>query len=395
MELSDGLLKALDTASKVEKKVETTNTKAYELYLKAKHTYERRTDTNDTEKARKFLLQAIELDDTLIAAKLLLGSSYLDTGYKDEAMNIYTTALEQAEKLADKIGMGGALNNIGTVHKYKRNYEKALEYYDRALKIQEEISNKAEIGAILNNIGIINQSKGDYDKALEYYDRALMILEETEHKRWMGGALNNIGLVYSCKGEYDKVLEYYGKSLTIQEEMGNKRGMGLTINNIGAVHDDKGEYGKALVCFDKSLKIREEIGDKRGMGLTLYNIGRIYYCKGDYDTALEYLDKSMKIQQEFVFKEIELFTTTLIYLSYKHLGKKYDKKNIYSLIKDAENIGFVLNFRLYQLLDDISYLETAYTYLQEIVSTMEEETGKTYLGYPLPTAIVEEWEKVQ
>jgi len=24
---------------------------------------------------------------------------------------------------------------------------------------------------------------------------------------------------------------------------------------------------------------------------------------------------------------------------------------------------------------------------------MEEETGKTFLGYPLPTAIVDEWER--
>ena len=47
--LSDGLLKALDTTSKVEKKVETTNTEAYEYYLKAKHKYDKRENTADTE----------------------------------------------------------------------------------------------------------------------------------------------------------------------------------------------------------------------------------------------------------------------------------------------------------------------------------------------------------
>ena len=60
MNLSDGLLKALDTTSKVEKKAETTNTKAYELYLKAKHKYEKRENTDDTDVARKLLHQAIE-----------------------------------------------------------------------------------------------------------------------------------------------------------------------------------------------------------------------------------------------------------------------------------------------------------------------------------------------
>jgi len=29
------------------------------------------------------------------------------------------------------------------------------------------------------------------------------------------------------------------------------------------------------------------------------------------------------------------------------------------------------------------------------LAAMEEETGKTFLSYPLPKAIVEEWEKIQ
>ena len=70
--LSDGLLKALDTKPKVEQKVETTNTEAYEFYLKAKHKYEKRGTTDDTEITRGLLNKAIELDDNLILAKTLL-----------------------------------------------------------------------------------------------------------------------------------------------------------------------------------------------------------------------------------------------------------------------------------------------------------------------------------
>ena len=32
---------------------------------------------------------------------------------------------------------------------------------------------------------------------------------------------------------------------------------------------------------------------------------------------------------------------------------------------------------------------------EDKASEMEEETGKTFLGYPLPTAIVEAWEKIK
>ena len=353
--LSDGLLKALDTTSKVEKKAETTNTKAYELYLKAKHTYDKRTDINDTEKARKLLRQAIELDDTLIAAKLALGISYNETGDNDEAMEIFASALEQAEKLGDKKGMAITLNSIGIMNAIRGEYDTALECYERSLKIKEELGDKAGMAAPLGNIGNLHFYRGEYDTALEYHDR----------------------------------------SLKVEQEIGDKSSMGQTLMNIGYVNNYKGEYDTALEYYDRSLKIQEEIGRMHSVALSLCNIGIVHANRYEHDKAVESLEKSLAIQKEIGLKEIELLTTIYLYLSYKHLGKDYDEQDIQSLIKEAENIEFEVNFRLYQLLDDTSYLETAYTQVQDTASEMEEETGKIFLGYPLPKAIVEEWEKIK
>ena len=102
----------------------------------------------------------------------------------------------------------------------------------------------------------------------------------------------------------------------------------------------------------------------------------------------------MRPYKEIGFKGVELETTTYLYLSYKHLGKDYDEQDIHSLIKETENIEFELNFRLYELLEDTSYLETAHTQVQEKVSAMEKELAEKYLSYPIPKKIVEEWEKV-
>jgi len=392
--LSDGLLKALDTTSKVEKKAETTNTKAYELYLKANHTYDKRTDTDDTDKARKLLLQSIELDDTLIAAKVKLGISYSQMGNYDEAMKIYISALEQAENLGDTSGMGQTLGNIGIVHRNKGEYDTALEYYDKSLKIFEEIGNKRGMGLSLNSIGVVHWSKGEYDTALEYYDRSLKIQEELGDKAGMASPLGNIGSIHFNKGEYDTALEYYDRSLKIEEEIGDMYGMGRTLHNIGFVHNYKGEYNTALEYYERSLKIQEELSDKAGMGLTLGNIGSVHYNRGEYSRAAEYLGKSLAIQKGIGFKGAELQTNTHLYLSYRHLGKDYDEQDIHRLIKDAENIEFELNFRLYQLLDDTSYLEIANTQVQDEASVMEKELAEKFLSYPIPKAIAEDWEKL-
>ena len=129
------------------------------------------------------------------------------------------------------------------------------------------------------------------------------------------------------------------------------------------------------------------------VALTLCNIGIVHANRDEYDKAVESLEKSLAIQKEIGMKTIELLTTTYLYLNYKHLGKDYDEQDIHSLNKDAEDYD-ELNFRLYQLLDDTSYLKKAYTQVQEIASEMEEELGKKLLSYPLPKAIVEEYNKV-
>ena len=393
--LSDGLLKALDTKSKIEQKVETTNTEAYEFYLKAKHKYEKRGTTDDTEITRGLLNKAIELDDNLILAKTLLGTTYRDMGDYDEAMEIYTPVLKQAEELRDEYGMGIILIDIGLVHYSKGEYDKPLEYFSRSLAIQEELGDKYRMGSTLNNIGLVHANRGDYDRALDYYVRSLAIQEELGDKTGMGNSLGNIGIVHMNKGDYDRALDYYGRTNAIKEELGDKTGMGTSWANIGLVHNTRGDYDKALDYYARSLTIQEELGDKRVMGIILSNIGIAHANRGDSGKALEHLEKSLTIQKEIGLGANYLIWVTLyLYLTYKQLAKDYDINEIHSLIKEASNIQFGLNLGLYQLLEEESYLENAYNQLQEKASSMEKELAEKFLSYPIPKAIAEEWEKL-
>ena len=393
--LSDGLLKALDTKPKVEQKVETTNTEAYEFYLKAKHKYEKRGTTDDTEITRGLLNKAIELDDNLILAKTLLGTTYRDMGDYDEAMEIYTPVLKQAEELRDEYGMGIILIDIGLVHYSKGEYDKPLEYFSRSLAIQEELGDKYRMGSTLNNIGLVHANRGDYDRALDYYVRSLAIQEELGDKTGMGNSLGNIGIVHMNKGDYDRALDYYGRTNAIKEELGDKTGMGTSWANIGLVHNTRGDYDKALDYYARSLTIQEELGDKRAMGIILSNIGIAHANRGDSGKALEHLEKSLTIQKEIGLGANYLIWVTLyLYLTYKQLAKDYDINEIHSLIKKASNIQFGLNLGLYQLLEEESYLENAYNQLQEKASSMEKELAEKFLSYPIPKAIAEEWEKL-
>ena len=132
------------------------------------------------------------------------------------------------------------------------------------------------------------------------------------------------------------------------------------------------------------------------MSHCLNNIGVIYRIKGDLDLAINFLERSILIQKEIKVKNLELITRTYLFLCYKKLNIEYNVKVIKVLINKAENIGFdfEFNLRLYELLEDKSYLETSYSQLQKIASDMDEELANKFLHYSIPKYIVDEWNKI-
>ena len=432
--LAENILEKLKVDHTTEVPSYVSNPEAYEYYLKAAYKYAKRENIDDTEIARGLLKKAIELDDNLIKAKILLGRTYFGVGEYDMAMDIYTPALKQAELNDDKHEIGNSLNNMGIVYFYKGDIDEALDHYEKSLKIREELNDKRGIGSSLNNLGNVYREKGDLDKTLDCHKRSLKINEELSYKRGIAHSLHNIGNVYFDKGDIDTALDYHEKALIIKDEIGNKRGVGISSVNIGSIYNDRGDkdtaldyyekavktfeeigakplkvyglYGiglvyqakgdldKALDHYEKALKIREELSDKNGIGSSLNDIGNVYYDKGDYKNALEYLEKSLSIQTEIGKKEPGLYTIVYLNLVYKQLNTEYNEKEIHSLIQDTENIEYEINFRLYELLEDNSYLEAAYSQIQTIVDAMNDELKQKFLNYPIPKQIIAEYNKV-
>ena len=67
---------------------------------------------------------------------------------------------------------------------------------------------------------------------------------------------------------------------------------------------------------------------------------------------------------------------------------------MYLLISFLTAIARSYNFRLYQVFDNLAYLKTAYNQVQEKADNLEPDVAAKFLSYPIPSAIVEEWEKV-
>ncbi len=466
--LAENILDELKVDYTTDSPSYTVNPDAYEFYLKAKH--KKRKNIEDTKVVRGLLNKAIKLDDNLIVAKLLLGSIADDM---DKTMDIYTSALKQAEELGDKTiialclgkigwfytdqsvyekaldyfkrahtlfeelddkdGVSKSFHALGSVYDYINEDDKALDYFEKAFAIFEELEHKLGIANTLVSIGIMHSQLGDNDRALSEMNKALVIIKELGKKSVEGHVLGNMGVEYERKGDYGKAFDYYNRSLQISEEIGNKFGTGNNNMRIGDVYIETGDYAKALDCYERariiykkidyksrlssalrrigllysikgnnekamkyykmSLTIGEEIDNKRVILWSFNDIGYQYYNQSNYKKSKEYLEKSMSLYKE-LDKDIGLTFLTYLSLIYKNNGQEYDEKEIHTLIKDADDIGYGLNYRLYELLEDKYYLENAYKKIQEKVDAMDVGLKEKFLSYPIPEIIVEEWEGI-
>ena len=180
------------------------------------------------------------------------------------------------------------------------------------------------------------------------------------------------------------------------EQLGDKWGMSIVLSNIARIYGMKGDFDRTLEYIQRSIELANEIGSISFMASRLQFIGIIYHLKGDNDMAINYFEKTLVCVEKYgKMQTSELETIIYLYLSYKNINKVYDKEKLYHLINETANIDYELNYHLSKLLEDTSYLETAYSQVQEKADGMEDKFKLKFLSYPIPSAIVEEWEKVK
>ena len=433
--LSENILEILKVEQRSGVQKIALNPDAYEFYLKGKHKYEKREYAEETEIARGLLKKAIELDENLIAAQHLLGSTYSGIGDWDKVFEIYSSSLKRAEQLGDEMWIGRSIRKIGNSFYGKGDQDKALENWEKSLAIAEEIGDKSGMSGSLNNIGIVYNGQKDYDKSLEYHSRSLIINEELGDKSSIASNLSNIGLVHHQRRETEKAFGYLKRSLAINEEIGNKTATSNILRKLALIYKDKGNYDKALHYTIRSLQNYGDLGYGVAELSAMEWIGWAYFTMGIYDQSIDYYEKRLSVDNESSNKEWIAFIYGKLGFSYfyaenyvkalenfemstqialeaineemlhvkiyraltkKQLGKVYDISEILKIDKIEEKVRnyYLDQFGLYKLLGDRVYLENAFNDIQEKAGRMEDEFKQKYLNYQVQKQIIEEYNKV-
>lgn len=128
----------------------------------------------------------------------------------DEAEKMVTATIDECRRAGNPKNLGALYASLATITQERGDVKKALLLYQQAFMYDERIGNRAGCAGTLNNTGFLLYFKKlrQYDMALQYYYRALQYADAGESLN----ILNSIGNVYVYKRSYDSALLFFQRA---------------------------------------------------------------------------------------------------------------------------------------------------------------------------------------
>jgi TolB-like protein/Tfp pilus assembly protein PilF len=283
----------------------TENAEAYQLYLKGRYFWNKRTDES-LKKGIEFFTKAIEKDSRYALAHAGLADSYIILGNFGllppyEAYPKAKTAAEEALKVdPDLVEAQVSLSFVKSLFErdwpgaeagFRRaielnpNYGPAHQWYGVSLagagRMEEavaELKRAQEVDPLSLTInavgGWIRYLAGDYDKAIQQEKTVL----EMDPNFVL--AHRYLGLAYEQKGLYAEAISELHRA----------------VNLSGARPLDAGALGHAYAVAGRTAEARKVLKEARGLSAQAYfpadEIALIYVALGEKDQAFDWLDRA-------------------------------------------------------------------------------------------------------
>lgn len=186
-----------------------------------------------------------------------------------------------------------AWQRLGELHFVQGAYGEALRAYEEALRLGQLAADPFLALTQLNNIGYVHLYLGNIDKASGLFGQvrarlAKISVGQTSTRRHTEAQLeNNFGEAEYARGNLKSSLGFFSRARAVWEEVGDRQGVALARLNAGYSYLDSGGVNEAGAEFEESLRLWREVGDWRGEALTMTARGNLQALLGDRYAALD------------------------------------------------------------------------------------------------------------
>lgn len=128
-------------------------------------------------------------------------------------------------------------NNMGHALAGEKKWEPALEHFGRAALLCEETGNTAGLADQLQNMGSVHRDRQDFDAAVDLYEKARVLFEGNSLPIQTADQHANIGFALYRLKRPGPALDHYRSALAIYRQAGDEAKADLVRKNIAVLTD--------------------------------------------------------------------------------------------------------------------------------------------------------------
>jgi len=305
-------------------KAPTADAEAYELYLKGRFFWNKRSGA-DLRKAIEYFNQAIAKDPNYALAYAGLADSYLllpnyGSASMQESVPPARAALKKALELDDSLAEAHA--SSGLLDTFECRLERAITDFERAIQLKPNYAT-AHHWLMFGRLSL-----GHLDQAIEEGKRALKLDP-------LSPIINaDFAWTYFCARRFDKAERQACKTLEIDPQFF------LAHYYLGQVLQFKGHLSEAIAEFQKAVDLN---GDPDSLGM----LGQAYARNGQKDEAQKIL---LRLNEEAKSRYVAPYATALVYLG---LGEKERALDDLERAYQRGDTNYLFVIRVDPMVDDL------------------------------------------
>lgn len=205
----------------------------------------------------------------------------------DEAVEIWTLMLHDAEQIGDLVAEARALIGLGDALDRKGERAKALDNAERAEQVALQAGEQA-IPELIEAQG--NRAWGLYrlgklDDAAEVARSALDLSVSINLRSAMARNQNTLAITHFLSGRREEAYAFMKQALEIVRELGDKRDEGIKLNNLGDFARLSEDHQLAAEYYEQAAPIFKAVGYREGELVVLHNLAAMRLALDKYEEA--------------------------------------------------------------------------------------------------------------
>ena len=148
-------------------------------------------------------------------------------------------------------------------------YEEAADAFRTAREMFEKEGNKLEVAEMTNNLGILHRVRREWDEAVEQFQRARETFARLGDRNREAQVIGNLGGLYASMGKREKAKETLREAADIFGEIGDTQRQGETLQALAVQMFKSGDRSAGVQLYQSGLQTLDKpsLGQRMIRGL--------------------------------------------------------------------------------------------------------------------------------